>query len=85
MYPRDYENKQRFQPESTIEADLREQYKSNPVALPTTSAQTPAPQTTTSAPTQAPISAAAQRQNALNQSRANDAAGISNISEPENP
>ena len=35
--------------------------------------------------TQAPISAAAQRQNTLNQSRANDAAGISNISEPENP
>ena len=43
------------------------------------------PSTPAQAPVQAPISTAAQRQNALNQSRANDAAGISNISEPENP
>ena len=49
--------------------------------------RTPAiPSTRAQPPEQAPISAAAQRQNALNQSRANDAAGISNIvSEPENP
>ena len=66
MYKTDYENKQRFQPETTIEADLREMYKTEPVPLPTpttTPAPTPTPQTTASslnlavapsAPAQAP-------------------------------
>ena len=49
MYEREYDDKQRFQPETTIEADLRELYKTDPVPIPGTTPTTPAPVTTQAA------------------------------------
>ena len=115
MYKEDYEYKQRTRPDSVVEAELRELYKTEPVPMPTTiPAPTPATSATPTAPTPtAPTPTAPeptpapgqtkgpktapegvseyraskiQAQNALNQTRANDAAGISNMNnEPENP
>ena len=84
-------------PQRATEADFEHQGISPDGTWPYRPPEERAPTTATSTETtagglieepieQAPISAAAQRQNALNQSRANDAAGISNITnEPENP
>ena len=62
MYEREYDDKQRFQPETTIEADLRELYKTDPVPIPGT---TPAP-VTTQAAAAAPAPAPQTTASALN-------------------
>jgi len=63
MYKEDYEYKQRTRPDSVVEAELRELYKTEPVPMPTT---TPAPAPAASAPVAAAAPAPQTTASSLN-------------------